>query len=312
MRALGVKATKGGRQAEFFTTELPITGLKRTLEVGFDRNVTVTKDALEALLGSAYPRSRNSEQDAVLSAATSSRRGGAIAQEASAGSSEMVALPVDKPAIGSRADNHFTDQTWTDQNKAVEMARVSFEAMIDYRVRVRDISAYEAARIKQRWAEIEPSVRIFATARTKVAKERWRGMYYAPQVTFTRDDQAEAGPHLRCLLSGGVAPEAAVFAGVAASYFDLSPKRSHHLHPERRGRRLGDLLSGRNWRTRRKSDDAILHFHLELAQVRDQAFDASMLFEKSLACFMNFFNDRILDHCCPSISSGGVQTNGGS
>jgi hypothetical protein len=96
MRALGVKQTKGGRQAEFYTTDLPITGLKRTLEVGFDRNVTVTKDALEALLGSAYPGSRNSEQDAVLSTATSSRRGGLTAQEATTGSDEMVALPVEQ------------------------------------------------------------------------------------------------------------------------------------------------------------------------------------------------------------------------
>ena len=93
----------------------------------------------------------------------------------------------DKPSIGSRADNHFTDQTWTDQDKAVEMAKITFEAMVDYRVRTRAISAYEGNRIKQRWAQIEPSVRVFARARTKAEKERWRGMY-AVGVTFTQAD----------------------------------------------------------------------------------------------------------------------------
>jgi hypothetical protein len=61
LKPLGAKATKSGRTAEFFRAD--------NVEVAVDRSVRVSKEALEVLLGTAYPGTRSQQHDLVMSAA---------------------------------------------------------------------------------------------------------------------------------------------------------------------------------------------------------------------------------------------------
>lgn len=70
LRTVGAKLTKGGRTADFFEGDIDAGADKQTLEIGVDRTVPVSKDALEVLLGSAYPGVRLRHHEAVLSAAS--------------------------------------------------------------------------------------------------------------------------------------------------------------------------------------------------------------------------------------------------
>jgi hypothetical protein len=70
LRAVASRATKSGRSAEFFESSIDAKPMKQRIEVGVDRSVTLSKDALEVLLGSAYPGVRRSEHDVALSAAS--------------------------------------------------------------------------------------------------------------------------------------------------------------------------------------------------------------------------------------------------
>jgi len=72
-RSLGAKQTKAGRTAEFFQDDVDAKPMKQSIEVGVDRTVMVSRDALEVLLGSAYPGTRRSEHEVVLAAAAASR-----------------------------------------------------------------------------------------------------------------------------------------------------------------------------------------------------------------------------------------------
>ena len=69
LRSNGAKRTKLGRSAEFFESQIDSAGTKRKVQVGIDRTVLVSREALEVLLGSAYPGERRREHDVVLSAA---------------------------------------------------------------------------------------------------------------------------------------------------------------------------------------------------------------------------------------------------
>ncbi len=69
IRSDGAKRTKLGRSAEFFESQIDGAGTKRKVQVGIDRTVLVSREALEVLLGSAYPGERRREHDVVLSAA---------------------------------------------------------------------------------------------------------------------------------------------------------------------------------------------------------------------------------------------------
>lgn len=65
LKALGAKATKSGRAADFFRAE----GESQSVEVALDRNVRVSREALEVLLGIAYPGTRGEHHDLVIDAA---------------------------------------------------------------------------------------------------------------------------------------------------------------------------------------------------------------------------------------------------
>jgi len=66
LKSVGVQQTKSGRSAEFFEAQIDA---QQKLRVAVDRTQPLSRDALEVLLGSAYPGVRTNEQEAVLSAA---------------------------------------------------------------------------------------------------------------------------------------------------------------------------------------------------------------------------------------------------
>ena len=96
MRSVGVKAAKSGRSAEFFEAAIDAPSVKETISVGIDRSAPVSKEALEVLLGAAYPGVRTSEHDAILSAAAPSGRP-VVATSAGAQAAESAyALPIEQ------------------------------------------------------------------------------------------------------------------------------------------------------------------------------------------------------------------------
>lgn len=91
-RSTGMKATKLGRNAEFFETDIESGGMKQRVAVGLDPVTTVSKEALEVLLGAAYPGTHRPEHDAVISAAgTREHRG-----PATNATQRLYALPIEQ------------------------------------------------------------------------------------------------------------------------------------------------------------------------------------------------------------------------
>ncbi|HEX2836342.1 MAG TPA: hypothetical protein VHW00_25280 [Thermoanaerobaculia bacterium] len=94
LRSLGVKATAHGRNADFFESEVEAKELRQKVEVGVDRSATVSREALEVLLGAAYPGVRRAEHDLVLSAAAPQRS--SVATNANESRTSLYALPVEQ------------------------------------------------------------------------------------------------------------------------------------------------------------------------------------------------------------------------
>jgi hypothetical protein len=96
VRSLGVKATKGGRSAEYFEAELGPAWAKEKVTVAVDRTAMLSKEALEVLVGAAFPGVRTGEHDVVLSVAAPAARTGRIAPTSAPGSDAAYALPVEQ------------------------------------------------------------------------------------------------------------------------------------------------------------------------------------------------------------------------
>lgn len=71
----GMKTSRGGRSVETFSIEVPHT----KVVIGVDRTVTLSRAAVEVLIGSSYPNVHRPEHDAMLDAAAPASRGGRIA-----------------------------------------------------------------------------------------------------------------------------------------------------------------------------------------------------------------------------------------
>lgn len=96
MRSAGMRASKLGRNAEVFEAELD-GDVKAKLEIAVDRTALVSKNALEVLLGSAYPGVHRPEHDAVIAAASSQRGGGrGVSANSADGGDALYALPVEQ------------------------------------------------------------------------------------------------------------------------------------------------------------------------------------------------------------------------
>ena len=63
------------------------------MRVGVDRNVALSKDALDVLIGAAYPNDRKPEDHVVLEAA---RSRGPTTQSSGGGPARTYALPVEQ------------------------------------------------------------------------------------------------------------------------------------------------------------------------------------------------------------------------
>ena len=104
MRSTGMRATKLGRNAEYFEADLGVAGASQKVEIALDPTARVSKAALEVLLGAAYPAARRPEHDAVMSAAVTreQRRGNVSTNASNAASStastqqELYALPIEQ------------------------------------------------------------------------------------------------------------------------------------------------------------------------------------------------------------------------
>ena len=60
--ASGLKSSAGGRSVDSFDVELPRT----KVTVGVDRSVSLSRGAVEALIGSSYPNAHRAEHDAII------------------------------------------------------------------------------------------------------------------------------------------------------------------------------------------------------------------------------------------------------
>ncbi len=82
---------------EYFEGQPPAASPLEKVEVGIDGTVRLSKDALEVILGSAYPRTRSDESELVLQAAHGSHDRNPRIQSASAApAADTYGLPVDQ------------------------------------------------------------------------------------------------------------------------------------------------------------------------------------------------------------------------
>ena len=95
VRGIAARATKSGRQADFFEGTVEDAGIKQSIQIGVDRSVRLSREALEVLLGAAYPGVRRSEHNLVLSAA-GSRLPVASSSQASPDAERLYALPIEQ------------------------------------------------------------------------------------------------------------------------------------------------------------------------------------------------------------------------
>jgi hypothetical protein len=94
LRSAGMRATKLGRNAEFFEAEVESGGMKQRVSVAVDATTTVSREALEVLLGVAYPGTRRPEQEIVMSAAGFHERRGVASNTTT--QQQLFALPIEQ------------------------------------------------------------------------------------------------------------------------------------------------------------------------------------------------------------------------
>lgn len=70
LRANGVQTSRGGRSVDSYSIEFQ----RLRVEVGVDRSWTLSRAAIEALIGASYPSVRRPEHDAILEASAPSGR----------------------------------------------------------------------------------------------------------------------------------------------------------------------------------------------------------------------------------------------
>lgn len=87
--AAGMKSSAGGRSVDSFEIEAPHT----RVVIGVDRSVSLSRAAVEALIGASYPNVRRPEHDAMLGAAAPVRRTGRIQTESTTPEVPEYALP---------------------------------------------------------------------------------------------------------------------------------------------------------------------------------------------------------------------------
>lgn len=92
VRSTGLNQLRTNRASDAVEAELEDGPNKRIARVAVDRSVTLSKDALDVIIGSAYPNNRKAEDQVVVDAARS-RGGGRVAANAD---DRTFALPVEQ------------------------------------------------------------------------------------------------------------------------------------------------------------------------------------------------------------------------
>ncbi len=90
----GIKSSRGGRSVDTFSIEVQHT----KVVIGVDRAVTLSRAAVEALIGSSYPNVHRPEHDAMLGVAAPAARGGRITATSAGNDGEAAdyALPAER------------------------------------------------------------------------------------------------------------------------------------------------------------------------------------------------------------------------
>lgn len=89
---LGMKNSASGRSADSFE----IDGGKLKVVAGIDRTVVLSRDAVEVLIGSAYPGVKRPEHDALLGVAAAPRNNNRIAANAATAAPAEYGLPIEQ------------------------------------------------------------------------------------------------------------------------------------------------------------------------------------------------------------------------
>lgn len=93
--AAGVKGAKSGSSVESFAIENSGAQGPKRIEVGVDRGVMLSRQAVEVLIGAAYPSTHREEHDEILGASSGRGNGGRLSAQ-STDSDALYALPVEQ------------------------------------------------------------------------------------------------------------------------------------------------------------------------------------------------------------------------
>lgn len=95
VRGTGLNQLRTNRASDAVEAELEDGNTTRRTRVAFDRSISLSRDALDVLIGAAYPNSRKAEDTVVVEAARA--RGGNVAANSTAGAGAgSYALPVEQ------------------------------------------------------------------------------------------------------------------------------------------------------------------------------------------------------------------------
>ena len=112
---LGVKGSASGRSLETVEMTREANSVKEKIEVGVDRQVGLSRDAVEALIGASYPNTRSEVHDLLLGAAAPQHGGSGRATVASASSTsdatDVYGLPSEQTMTFDIDGNHVTTHT---------------------------------------------------------------------------------------------------------------------------------------------------------------------------------------------------------
>ncbi|MFL6245140.1 MAG: hypothetical protein ACJ74H_03880 [Thermoanaerobaculia bacterium] len=117
---LGVRAAASGRSLDSWELVRGDAREKTTIEVGIDRRVALSRDAVEVLVGASYPNARSEEHDALLRAA-----GGGVVQERRQPTSNSNVAPHPSPLPAERGEGTYglpVEQVFTFESQGERVA----------------------------------------------------------------------------------------------------------------------------------------------------------------------------------------------
>jgi len=126
----GVKASSAGRSLDTVEMVREQPNLTEKIEIGVDRQVSLSKDAIEALIGASYPNVRREQHDLVVGAAGPQRNGGGRANisSVSPGAADVYGLPAEQTMTfdvdGTRVVTHNRVVTVSNETVPPELLNI--------------------------------------------------------------------------------------------------------------------------------------------------------------------------------------------